>query len=147
MEILCIACELVISVCTLVCLFSLQTTADNSWEGSVQHRQRDVALGFMSLVISLVVLAVLVIGIEKLTRGANHIAVISKRISTMRYSGGEGTSVAGPNLADAANAARASVCDIMPGPAEEPGNANEAIEGEEESEGHSSIEGCMATCS
>lgn len=147
MDILCIVCELVISVCTLVYLFSLQKTADNSREGFVQHRQREVALGFMSLVISLVVLAILVIGIEKLTRGAHHIAVISKRISRMRYSGGGGTSVAGPNLADATNAARASVCDTMPGPAQEPGNTNEAIEGEEELEGHSSIEGCMATCS
>ena len=75
MEILCIACELVISVCTLVYLFSLQTTADNSWEGSVQHRQRDVALGFMSLVISLVVLAVLV---ELELKSSHEVLIISQ---------------------------------------------------------------------
>ena len=84
MEILCIVCELVISVCTLVYLFSLQKTADSTREGLVQQRPRDLALGFTSLVISLVVLAVMVIGIDKLTRGAKQVAVITRRISRIR---------------------------------------------------------------
>lgn len=144
MEILCIVCELVISVCTLVYLFSLQKTADSTREGLVQQRPRDLALGFTSLVISLVVLAVMVIGIDKLTRGAKQVAVITRRISRIRYSGGGGWLAVSSNHAE--RAPRASVCNSTLGPTEEPGNADEA-RGEEEAEGHASFEGCIATCS
>ena len=49
MDMLCIVCELVVAVCTLVYLFNLQQTVDGENGGSLEHRSREMTLGFMSL--------------------------------------------------------------------------------------------------
>ena len=70
MVIVCILRELVIAVCTLVFLFNLQQAVDSGREGLVQHKRREMALGFLSLAFTVVVLAVTVVGTDKLARGA-----------------------------------------------------------------------------
>ena len=72
MEMLQISCQLVIAVCMLVYLFSLQQSIGQGREGEKheQHRRRETALGFLSLGFTVAVLAVMVIGTAKLLRGA-----------------------------------------------------------------------------
>lgn len=72
MEMLCISCQLVIAVCTLLYLFSLQQSIEQGREGEEQehHRRREIALGFLSLGFTVAVLAVMVIGTARLVRGA-----------------------------------------------------------------------------
>ena len=66
MDMMLIACELVIAVCTLVYLFSLQHSVDSE----SQTRRKDMVFGFLSLACTLGVLAVTAIGADKLARGA-----------------------------------------------------------------------------
>ena len=71
MDMMLIACELVIAVCTLVYLFSLRHAVVSGVDGAVQHKRRDMVFGFLSLAFTLVVLVVTVIGADKLARGAH----------------------------------------------------------------------------
>ena len=73
MELVCILCEMVIAVCTLVFLFSLQQSLDSGQEGFVQHRRSEMALGFLSLAFTVTVLAVAAIGTDRLTQGARTV--------------------------------------------------------------------------
>lgn len=73
MEMLCVFCELVIAVCTLVYLFNLQQTADSS---------RDLALSFLSLTFTVAVFAMAVIGPDRVSRGAH--TVLSRISGTPR---------------------------------------------------------------
>ena len=70
MEIVCILCELVITVCTLLFLFSMQQSVDSSREGFIQHRRREMALGFLSLAFTEGMLVVTMVGVDRLTQGA-----------------------------------------------------------------------------
>ena len=68
MEMVVIVCELVVAVCTLVYLFSLQHSVDSGVDGVSQDRRRDVAYGFVSLALTLAVLVVMAIGVDKLVQ-------------------------------------------------------------------------------
>ena len=70
MEMAVIVCELVVAVCTLVYLFSLQHSVDNGAGRLSQYKSRDIALGFLSLAFTLGVLVVTAIGPEMLARSA-----------------------------------------------------------------------------
>ena len=73
MDMMLIACELVIAVCTLVYLFSLQHSVDSGVDGASQHKRRDMAFGFLSLACTSGVLFGTVIGADKLARVAHTV--------------------------------------------------------------------------
>ena len=64
MVIVCILCELVITSCTLVFLFNLHQAVDSGREGFVQHKRRQMALGFLSLAFTLAALTLMAVGID-----------------------------------------------------------------------------------
>ena len=70
---LCIACELVVAVCTLVHLFNLQQAVDSAGALVVEHRSREIAFGFLSLGFTVAVLAVMTIGVDKLVRSGRTV--------------------------------------------------------------------------
>ena len=107
MVIVCILCELVITSCTLVFLFNLHQAVDSGREGFVQHRRREMALGFLSLAFTVAVLAVTVVGTDNLARGAR---TVWTRVSTEtrgRRSGGGAVVSAAIEEADNAEEAMA----------------------------------------
>ena len=57
MEMMLIVCELVVAVCTLAYLFSLQHLVDSGVDEVSQSRHKDVAFGSLSLAFTLPVLA------------------------------------------------------------------------------------------
>ena len=61
--------ELFVAGCTLVFLFNLQQAGPSGRGGVAQHRRREISLGFLSLAFTVAVL-VMVVGTDKLTRGA-----------------------------------------------------------------------------
>lgn len=73
MDMVVIACELVVAVCTLVYLFSLQRSVATGMDGASQHRRMDMAMGFLSLAFTLAVLIVTAIGADKLAQGAHAV--------------------------------------------------------------------------
>ena len=67
-DLLCISCELVVAVCTLLYLFNLQQARDGGQEIPIDHISRETALGFLSLSFTVATLVVMAIGIEKVVR-------------------------------------------------------------------------------
>ena len=79
MEMVCISCEAVVTVLTLVYLFHLQDMA--------QADDREIALAFLSLAATLVAMAGAAIGAATILRAARatwtHVTIISQGASSM----------------------------------------------------------------
>ena len=73
MEVACIVCELVVVSCTLVHLWGLHCRPEGVEVGALEHRRRDMVLGFLSLAFTLAVLAMTAIGTDKLVRSGRTI--------------------------------------------------------------------------
>ena len=74
MDMLCISCELVVAVCTLVYQFNLQQAMDSGRRIElIEHRSREMALGFLSFAFTVVTLVVMAIGIEKVARSGRAV--------------------------------------------------------------------------
>ena len=89
LDMLCIVCELVVAVCTLVYLFNLQQTVDGENGGSLEHRSREMTLGFMSLGFTLATLVVMAIGADKLAQSGRTVwARLRENLGTAVSRGG-----------------------------------------------------------
>lgn len=86
MEVMCILCELVIAVCTLLSLFNLKQAVDRGREGVTQRRRRYMALA-SCLAFTVGVLAVTAVGTDKLARGAGTVWARVSATRMIRLSG------------------------------------------------------------
>ena len=75
MDMVCIVCELVVTVCTLVYLFNLQQTIDSGQEKHMGHGSREMALVFLSLGFTVATLVVMAIGTDKIAQSGRSIWV------------------------------------------------------------------------
>ena len=123
MVIVCILCELVITSCTLVFLFNLHQALDSGRDGFVQHKRRQMALGFLSLAFTLAALTLMAVGIDKLRRGAR---TVWTRVST-EFIGGR----------------RSSRGAVVPAVIEEADSAEEALANEQEAGGDQTASVCV----
>ena len=70
---LCIVCELVVAVCTLVELINLRQAIDNGRDMHIEHVRREMALGFLSLFCTVATLVMMASGTENLLRGGQTV--------------------------------------------------------------------------
>ena len=89
MDMLCIVCELVVAVCTLVHLFNLQHSVVGGQEWALENGGREKALGFLSLGLTLATLVVMAIGTEKLVQSGRTVVarVTGKLRASLIHSG------------------------------------------------------------
>ena len=85
----CVACELVIAVCTLVHLFNLQQTLHSGQDRRTDGVSTEMALGFLPLGFTVATLAVMAIGTEKIVRsGRAVLARVTENLETTLSHGG-----------------------------------------------------------
>ena len=86
----CVACELVIAVCTLVHLFNLQQTLHSGQDRRTDGVSTEMALGFLSLGFTVATLVVMVLGTDKIARSGRTVwARVSGNLgATVPHDGG-----------------------------------------------------------